>query len=78
MNEAVVGVDDELSIEPVGVFVSADQKFECEMFEDKIVCGFNFIVGSGPSTALGSVMSWTSSSSASWVSKDSTVVPSRV
>ena len=45
MNGAVVGVDDELAIVPVRIFVSADQKFECEMFEDEIVGGFKFVIG---------------------------------
>jgi hypothetical protein len=45
MNRAVVGVDDELAIVPVRVLGSADQKFQCELFEDEIVCGFKFIVG---------------------------------
>ena len=45
MDGAVVGVDHQLPIGPVGVCVSADQKFECELFEDEIVCGFEFIIG---------------------------------
>jgi hypothetical protein len=45
MNRAVVGVDDELAVGPVGIFVSADQKFQGEMFEHEIVGGFKFIVG---------------------------------
>jgi hypothetical protein len=36
MNGAVVGVDDELAIQPVRVFVSADQKLQGELFEDVI------------------------------------------
>ncbi len=45
MDGAVVGVDDELSIRPLGVLVSADQKLQGEVFEDEIVGGFKFIVG---------------------------------
>ncbi len=40
----MVGVDDELAIVPVGVFVSADQKLQGEMFENEIVGGFKFII----------------------------------
>ena len=32
MNGAVVGVDDELAVRPLGVFVSADQKLQGELF----------------------------------------------
>ena len=45
MDGAVVGVDHQFSIQPVRVFVSADQKFQGEMFEHEIVGGFKFIVG---------------------------------
>jgi hypothetical protein len=44
MNRAVVGVDDELATRPVRVLVSADQKFQGELFENKIVGGLEFIV----------------------------------
>lgn len=45
MYRAVVGVDDELAVEPIRIFVSADQKLQGELFEDVIVCGLKFIVG---------------------------------
>src|SRR4051794_15754530 len=45
MNGAVVGVNDELAVEPVRIFVSADQKLQCELFEDVIVGGLKFIIG---------------------------------
>lgn len=45
MDGAVVGVDDELAIVPIRIFVSADQKFQGEMFEHEIVGGLKFIVG---------------------------------
>jgi hypothetical protein len=45
MDGAVVGVDDEFAVEPVRVFVSADQKLQGEMFEHEIVCGFQFVIG---------------------------------
>jgi hypothetical protein len=45
MDSAVVGVDDELAIGLRGVFVSADQKLQGELFEDVIVGGFTFIIG---------------------------------
>jgi len=45
MDGAVVGVDDEFAVGPVGVFVSADQKLQGEMFEHEIVCGFKFVIG---------------------------------
>jgi hypothetical protein len=45
MDGAVVGVDDELAVRPLGVFVSADQKLQGELFEDMIVGGVEFVVG---------------------------------
>jgi hypothetical protein len=45
MDGAVVGVDDEFAIVPVRVFVSADQKFQGEMFEHEIGGGFKFVIG---------------------------------
>ncbi len=45
MDGAVVGVDDELAIMPVGIFVSADQEFEGELFEDVIVGGLEIVIG---------------------------------
>ena len=45
MNRAVVGVDDELAVGPVRIFVSADQKLQGEMFEHEIVGGFKFVIG---------------------------------
>ena len=45
MDGAVVGVDDELAVGPLGVFVSADQKFQCKLFEHEIVCGLEFVIG---------------------------------
>jgi hypothetical protein len=45
MNRAVVGVDDELAVGPVRIFVSADQKLQGELFEHKIVGGFKFVIG---------------------------------
>ncbi len=43
MNRAVVGVDDEL--EPLGTFMSADEELQCELFEDVIVGGLEFVTG---------------------------------
>jgi hypothetical protein len=45
MDGAVVGVDDELAVRPLGMFVSADQKRQGEMFEHEIVGGFKFVIG---------------------------------
>jgi hypothetical protein len=45
MDEAVVGGDDEVAVGPLGVFISADQKFQCELFEDVIVGGLKFVIG---------------------------------
>ena len=45
MDGAVVGVDDEFAVGPIGVFVSADQKLQGEMFEDEIVGGLKFVIG---------------------------------
>jgi hypothetical protein len=44
MNAAVVGVDDELAVGPIRIFVSADQEFQGELFEDVIVGGSMFII----------------------------------
>jgi hypothetical protein len=45
MDGAVVGVDHQLPIGPLGIFVSADQEFEGELFEDVIVSGLEFVIG---------------------------------
>ena len=45
MNRAVVGVNDELAVGPLGIFVSADQQFQGELFEDVIVSGLEFVIG---------------------------------
>ncbi|WP_155121175.1 hypothetical protein [Bryobacter aggregatus] len=45
LDVAVVGVDDELAIAPLGIFVSADQEFQGELIEDVIVGGFQFVAG---------------------------------
>ena len=45
MDGAVVGVDDELAVGPVRIFVSADQKLQGELFEDVIVGGLEFVIG---------------------------------
>ena len=45
MNLPVLGGDDEVAVGPQRVFVSADQKFQGELFEDEIVGGFKFIIG---------------------------------
>jgi len=37
MDGAVVGVDHQLSARPLGIFVSADEEFECELFENGVV-----------------------------------------
>jgi hypothetical protein len=42
---ALVGVDDERAVGPVRVFVSADQKFQGELFEDVIVGGLEIVIG---------------------------------
>ena len=39
MDGAVVGGDDEVAIGPLRIFVSADQEFEGEPFENEIVSG---------------------------------------
>ena len=41
----MVGVDDEFAVGPIRVFVSADQKFQGEMFEHEIVGGLKFVIG---------------------------------
>ncbi|WP_238325787.1 hypothetical protein [Bryobacter aggregatus] len=41
----MVGVDDELAVGPLGMFVSADQKLQGELFEHKIVGGLEFVIG---------------------------------
>ncbi len=45
MDVAVVGVDDELAVEPVRVLMSADQKLQGELFEDVIVGGLEIVIG---------------------------------
>jgi hypothetical protein len=45
MDGAVVGGDDEVAVGPLGVLVSADEKFEGELFEDVIVGGLELVVG---------------------------------
>jgi hypothetical protein len=45
MDGAVVCVDDELAIGPLGVLVSADQKFQGKLFEHVIVGGLEFAIG---------------------------------
>jgi hypothetical protein len=45
MNLPAVGGDDEVAVGPCGVFISADEKFEGELFEDVIVGGVKFIIG---------------------------------
>ena len=45
MDGAVVGVDDELAVGPVRVFVSADQKLQGELFEDVIGGGLEIMIG---------------------------------
>ena len=64
MDGAVVGGDDEVTVRPLRIFVSADQKFENE-----IVSGLKFVIGKRAENGawFGDV---TRSSSASWVSKD--------
>jgi len=45
MNRAVVGVDDELAVGPIRIFMSADQKFLGELFEDVIVSSLEIVAG---------------------------------
>lgn len=45
MDGAVVSVDDELTIMPLRIFVSTDQKLQCELFEDVIVGGLEIVIG---------------------------------
>ena len=41
----MVGGDDEVAVGPLGVFISADEKLQCELFEDVIAGGVKFVVG---------------------------------
>ena len=45
MDGAVVSVDHQLPIGPLRIFVSADQEFEGELFENVIVGGLEFVIG---------------------------------
>ena len=45
MDGAVVASDHQLAIGPLGIFVSADQKFQGELFEDVIVGGLGIVIG---------------------------------
>ena len=40
---AVVGVDHQLAVGPLGIFVSADEEFEGESFENEIVSGLESV-----------------------------------
>ena len=54
MDGAVVGVDDEFAVRPVRVSGSADQQFQCELFEDVIVGGLEIVIGNrAENAALG-------------------------
>ena len=45
MDVASVASDHQFAIGPVRVFASADQKFEGELFEHKIIGGLEFVIG---------------------------------
>jgi hypothetical protein len=45
MDLPVVGGDDEVAVGPLGVFVSADEKLQGELFEHGILGGLKFIIG---------------------------------
>jgi len=45
MDGAVVGVDHQLAVRPLRIFVSADQEFQGELIEHEIVCGLKFVIG---------------------------------
>jgi len=47
MDVAEVGVDDEFAARPVGVLMSADQKLQGELFEDVMLGGLEFVIGTG-------------------------------
>jgi hypothetical protein len=44
MDVAVVGVDHQFPIGPLRIFMSADEEFEGELFENKIVSGLEFAI----------------------------------
>jgi hypothetical protein len=70
MDVGSVASDHQFSIEPSGILVSADEERRGELFEDGVVEDLEFVIAERAETALGSVMSWTSSSSAKLVSKE--------
>ena len=45
MDGAEVGVDHQLAIGPLRIFVSADEEFEGESFEHEIVSGLKIVIG---------------------------------
>ena len=44
VNGTVVGGDHQLAIGPLGIFVSADQEFEGEPFENEIAGDLEFVI----------------------------------
>jgi hypothetical protein len=71
MNLAPVASDHQLAVLPLGIFVSADQEFEGELFEDVIVSCLEIVAGKGAENGawFGDVLA--RSSSARLVSKHS-------
>lgn len=45
MDGAVVGVDHQLAVGPRGIFMSADEERQGELFEDVIVGGLEIVIG---------------------------------
>ena len=41
----MIGIDNELAVGPLGIFVSADQKLQSEVFEDVIIGGLEIVTG---------------------------------
>jgi hypothetical protein len=53
MDVAVVGGDDEVAVGPLRIFVSADQEFEGEMFENEIASGLEIVAGKRRNGSMG-------------------------
>lgn len=45
MDAASIASDDQFAVGPLGIFMSADEEFQGELFEDVIVGGLEIVIG---------------------------------